>query len=245
MRLFARAAFADRLVGDEFARATIAELQAVDGALLANPVASLRALVERWREAFSADAPAPLFSDAALIEASGEPPSPERMVLLLRDMLGFRPDETARILALAPADVRKLLETARARIASPREGSAVVIEDEPLIAADLEDLLTQMGVRVLATARTVKSGVAASIAQRPDIVLADSNLHGDETCLHAVAAISEVHACRTIFITGFADRVLSGDGVEPDFVIVKPYSTPAVRAAVAQCLDIPPRPWLE
>ena len=40
-----------------------------------------------------------------------------------------------------------------------------------------------------------------------------------------------------IFVTGFPERLLTGTGVEPAFVITKPFDPDLLRAAISQALN--------
>jgi len=238
LRQFARAIFADRLVGDEFVRAVFAEIGREGTALEpeTSPATAFRLLVEKWRRSANAGLNAKPFSDAALIAASGPPPSEARLATLLADIMGFSPAEVETILAPLSKPYADLVAEGRAELAAASGGTALIIEDEPLLAADLSDLLEAMGIKVAGIARTARDGVDLAIKTQPDVILADYNLVGEATGLDAVEEIQDELDCPAIFITGFPDKVLTGENVEPDFVIAKPYAPQAVRAAVAQSL---------
>ena len=62
---------------------------------------------------------------------------------------------------------------------SPRSGSGprvLVVEDEPLIAFDLEDMLTQMGCVVIGPAPTVYRALELLARKEPDFAILDVNL---------------------------------------------------------------------
>jgi len=240
IRQFARAVTADRLVGDELAIAVAAEANQknVNGAPPANRVEWFRRFIIRWREVIAEDAAPKPFSNSAFIKSMGPLPSEARLVLLLSDVCGFSAREVEEILQPLSRPYEDLLSEGRAIVRSARgEKSALIVEDEPLIAADLKDVLEDMGVTVVGMARTAEQGARQALENSPDIVLADYNLDGQKTGVDAVAAFHDAHQCPVIFITGYPDEVLKGDEVEPDFVIVKPYRPEAVQAAVAHCLD--------
>lgn len=237
MRQFARAVTADRLAGDELAGAVVSEMRRQGSELdKSDRVAAFKGFVAEWRDASAPGAPAAPFSNAELIRGIAALPPEPRLVLLLSDVSGFSPTEIGEILAPLSKPVSALIAEGRASVKN-RGGRAIIIEDEPLIAADLKEVLEEMGVKVVGLARTAEMGIRAALAERPDIVLADYNLDGRRTGVDAVVAFQHEHQCPVIFITGYPDDVLKGEDVEPDFVLVKPYTTDAVRAAVAHCLD--------
>lgn len=240
LRQFARAVTADRLAGDELADAVARDANRAvqDGEPPLTRAALFRRFVEAWREIVNRNtAPRP-FSNAALVRGLGAAPDEPRMVLLLTDICGFTRNEVETILAPLSKAYDTLLAEGRSIVRSVRRGAnALVVEDEPLIAADLKDVLEDMGVAVIGMARTAEQAAREVIRKTPDIVLADYNLDGRKTGVDAVTAFQEQHSCPVIFITGYPDEVLKGEDVEPDFVIVKPYRPEAVQAAVAHCLD--------
>ena len=235
LRQFARTIFADRLIGDEFVSAVAAEVSRKGGTLSDQPIEAFRTLIQKWRDISTASAPRP-FSNRALIVASGPPPDDAQLILVLMDILGFSAGETERILDPLSAPAEILLEQARQTISRLDGGSALIIEDEPLLAADLADLVERLGISVIGIARTAQKAIALAKNHRPSVILADYNLVGEKTGLEAVEEIQEEMNCPAIFITGFPEKVLTGESVEPDFVIAKPYTPQAVRAAIAQSL---------
>ena len=240
LRQLSRAVFADRVIGDELMRMTMARVEIDPASSSASVTDLVTAFLQSWRlarrEAEQRAEKAALFSDAALMGALPPPPEDGRLLLLLVDVLGFAPSEAARIVGLA-GDGAALLAEMRAGLRIEGGPVAVIIEDEPLIAADLRSILTRMEVHVGGEARSAEEAVRTAGEVRPDLILADYNLDGRATGIDAIVRIREAHDCPVIFITGYPDRVLQGDEVEPDFVISKPYTADNVRAAVVHCLD--------
>ena len=240
LRQLSRAVFADRMIGDELMRLTMARVELDPTSSSASVTDLASAFLQSWRHAHRDDAArkrqAALFSDAALRGALPPPPDDGRLVLLLVDVLGFAPTEAARIVGLG-SDGLALLTESREALRVEGSPAAVVIEDEPLIAADLRSILTRMGVAVAGEARSAEEAVRVAAETRPDLILADYNLEGRATGIDAIIRIREAHDCPVVFITGYPDRVLQGDEIEPDFVISKPYTADNVRAAVVHCLD--------
>ncbi len=236
LRQLSRAAFADRLLGDELMRLTMARV-ALDPASSSASVDDLAAaFIQSWRAASKGGRGASVpFSNASLAGALPPPPDDARLLLLLVDVLGFTPQEGGRILGVrAPLP---MLRDARDALSVRNGAKAVIIEDDPLIAADLKAIVEELGVTVVGLARSAQEAITEITSARPEIVLADYNLEGRATGLDAIEAMQGEHDCPVVFITGYPDRVLQGDEVEPDFVISKPYTPENVRAAVVHCLD--------
>jgi CheY-like chemotaxis protein len=112
----------------------------------------------------------------------------------------------------------------------------VVIEDEPIIAADLEAIVADLGHTVVARASTRAAAVEAVLAHRPDLVLADIRLGDGSSGIEAVRDILATLDVPVIFVTAFPERLLTGNKPEPTFLVVKPFRAQAVQAAVARAL---------
>lgn len=237
VRQFSRAVFADRLIGDELMRMTMARVSIDPMSSSSSVVHVVSAFLHSWRLAMAERPSRPvLFSDAALVGALPPPPSDARLLLLLVDALGLAPEAAAEALGHEGNPVEDLIR-ARQALAVTAGAKAIVVEDEPLIAADLRNILVRLGVEVVGEASEANEAVNMAADTRPNIILADYNLRGNSTGLEAVLEINAHHDCPVVFVTGMPDRVLTGDDVEPDFVIGKPYTPDNIRAAVAHCLD--------
>ena len=239
VRQFARAIFADRLIGDELTRLALAKVNIDPNGSTDSLADLLHAFLHTWKMASSGTSTEKsLFSDEALLAALPEPPADERLMLLLVDVLSFSPETAAKIIALNDKDPYRALQLGRQIVSLPREATAVIIEDEPLIAADLREIMTSMGIEVCGEANTADKAISIARRTHPDIILADYNLVGMKTGADAVMEIQDALDCPVVFITGYPEQVLTGEDVEPDFVISKPYRIESVKAAVAHCLDV-------
>ncbi|MEO1656088.1 MAG: response regulator [Pseudomonadota bacterium] len=237
VRQFARAVFADRLIGDEVMRMTMARVSIDPASSSSSVVDMMAAFMHSWRMALEERPSDPvLFSDAALMEALPQPPDDARLLLLMVDVMGLDAVQGAEVIGLE-GDPQPVLEGARQALKLGRKARAVVVEDEPVIAADIRAILERLGVEIAGEAASAADAVKLATSAKPDIILADYNLEGQDTGVDAVLEIHGEHECPVVFITGFPDRVLQGDEIEPDFVIGKPYTPENVRAAVVHCLD--------
>jgi len=237
VRQFSRAVFADRLIGDELMRMTMARVSIDPSSSSASVVDVMAAFMHSWRLALTEKPSNPaLFSDAALMDALPALPSENRLLLLLVDGLGLSPAQAADVIGLNTS-VGPLLKQARNELRLENTARAMVLEDEPLIAADITNILERLGVEVMAHAIDTAGAIEAANQHQPDIILADYHLEGGDSGVDAVLAVQENHDCPIVFITGYPDRVLQGHEIEPDFVISKPYTPHNVRTAVVHCLD--------
>jgi DNA-directed RNA polymerase specialized sigma24 family protein len=99
-----------------------------------------------------------------------------RQAFLLIAVEGFSEEEAAEVLDVAPDEFASLLRQASNEISRQVATDILIIEDEPLIAMDIEEMVTSLGHRVVGTARTHKEATALFTKARPKMVLADIQL---------------------------------------------------------------------
>ena len=159
-----------------------------------------------------------------------------RMVFLLRALESFRTVEIAEMLDTTEADIEALLRQAGEEIAAQLSTDVLIIEDELIIAMDLEALVNSLGHRVASIARTRIEAVAAIKDHMPGLVLADIQLADGSSGLDAVNDILATHPVPVVFITAYPERLLTGERPEPTFLITKPFRPETVMAVISQAL---------
>ena len=160
-----------------------------------------------------------------------------REALLLRSIERFETDEIAKIMGIEESEASKLLEIAHSEMSDSVAGRILIIEDEAIIAMDIESIVTEMGHTVVGNARTRIAAVDLVKSERPDLVLADIQLADNSSGIDAVNDILSQHAdIPVIFITAFPERLLTGERPEPAFLISKPYAEDQIRSAVSQAM---------
>jgi DNA-directed RNA polymerase specialized sigma24 family protein/CheY-like chemotaxis protein len=159
-----------------------------------------------------------------------------RQALLLTQLEGFTPEDAGYLMDVGPAEVESLVDEAIAEIERQTRADVLIIEDEPIIAMDLETIVRDLGHNVTAVAVTRDEAVANARAQRPGLVLADIQLADDSSGIDAVKDILSEFQVPVIFITAFPERLLTGERPEPTFLITKPFQRSTVKAAVSQAL---------
>lgn len=159
-----------------------------------------------------------------------------RQAFLLNAVEGFSREEVAVILERSPEDVDGLLDQASRDIAEQVATKVLIIEDEMLIALDIEDMVTGLGHEVTAIARTHTEALAALDRQRPGIVLADIQLADGSSGIDAVNDILKSIDVPVIFITAYPERLLTGDKPEPAYLVTKPFQPSVVSALISQAL---------
>ena len=159
-----------------------------------------------------------------------------RQAFLLRTVEGFSGGDVADILDTTGAEVADLLQAAGREIALQVATQVLIIEDEPLIALDIEQLVLDLGHSVTGIARTHKEAVKLALANPPGLVLADIQLADGSSGLEAVNEILGSFDVPVIFITAYPERLLTGERPEPAFLLTKPFQPEMVKASVSQAL---------
>jgi CheY-like chemotaxis protein len=179
-------------------------------------VALYQALVRHWE----AGAPGSLQPAATGIQGAADrsldalTPLP-RVAFLLHASEGFSHAEIAAVLRTTAAKVAELLDQAGLEIAEHISTAVLIIEDDPIIAMDLEGVVLDLGHSVTQIARTRTEAVAAIAAQVPGLVLADIHLADGSSGLDAVQDILALCEVPVIFITAYPERLLTGARPEP------------------------------
>ncbi|MBT2189002.1 response regulator [Sphingobium nicotianae] len=159
-----------------------------------------------------------------------------RQALLLSSVEDFSAAEIAEILDCPEADVPALIDSAVEEIDAGSRSDVLIIEDEPLIALQIEEIVTSLGHNVVGTATTHAQAVALFDAHRPELVLADIQLADGSSGIDAVNEILAKFSVPVIFITAFPERLLTGERPEPTYLIPKPFSDDFVRATIGQVI---------
>lgn len=163
-------------------------------------------------------------------------PSLARQALLLTSMEGFTSEDVGYLIDSDASEVNALVAEALAEIERQTRTEVLIIEDEPIIAMDIETIVRDLGHDVTGVAVTRDEAVAQALARRPGLVLADIQLADDSSGIDAVKDILEQFSVPVIFITAFPERLLTGERPEPTFLITKPFQRSTVKAAIAQAL---------
>jgi CheY-like chemotaxis protein/DNA-directed RNA polymerase specialized sigma24 family protein len=242
LRRYARALTGSQSLGDGLVREVL-EAMLVDAELRAQTAASRLPLYAAFSKIYAS-------AGAALAPATAEGP-PEaataasrlervtplaRQALLLEAMEDFSLPEIAQILDCDEEEVREMIDTSVAQIEEGGQCDVLIIEDEPLIAYQLEMLVTGLGNNVVGIAKTRDEAVTLFAQTRPGLVLADIQLADGSSGIDAVNAILDQFDIPVIFITAFPERLLTGERPEPTFLITKPFSDDYVRATIGQVM---------
>lgn len=159
-----------------------------------------------------------------------------RQAFLLVSVEDFSIDQAAKILDVDSDRASELVSQAATEISEQVRTNILIIEDEPLIAHDIETLVTELGHDVAGLARTHSEAVNLAGEVNPGMVLADIQLADGSSGIDAVNDIVKVFDVPVIFITAFPERLLTGEKPEPAFLITKPFLPDMVKAVISQAL---------
>jgi CheY-like chemotaxis protein len=240
LRRFARALAGTQAAGDAYVAATL-EVLAEDSSLfddnLDPRIALYRTFLGLWNSVGINLKPEAFQGGTTPVDRKLEQITPlPRQAFLLSSVEGFTPDETAIILNTTVDNAEALIDAAGREIAAQVATDVLIIEDEPMIAMDLESIVEGLGHRVAGVARTHKEAVRAVENSKPGLVLADIQLADGSSGLDAVNEMLALFQVPVIFITAYPDRLLTGERPEPAFLITKPYQPDTVKAIVSQAL---------
>lgn len=121
---------------------------------------------------------------------------------------------------------------------SAGRSKVLVVEDEGIVALDIESQVASLGYDVVGTAISGEEAIAKTDQLEPDVILMDIRLQGD---LDGIAAAEQIHDSRDtpiIYLTAFADdatvrRVQADD---PAAYLLKPFDERELGVAIHTAL---------
>ena len=178
VRRYARALTGDQTTGDNYVRVALEALAAGERQL--EPHMTPRVALYHVFHAIWSSTGAKLEGEELMVHASGDAasrllriPPRSRQAFLLTALEGFTPSEAAQILSADLEEVERLIAQAQAEIDAELATDVLIIEDEPVIAADIEALVRELGHQVVDIAATHNEALDAVAKKRPGLVLAD------------------------------------------------------------------------
>jgi CheY-like chemotaxis protein/DNA-directed RNA polymerase specialized sigma24 family protein len=242
LRRFARALAGSQAGGDAYVLATLEAIVADPSQISANAdvkVALYRIFLAVWGSM-------PVNGHVEQIEFSGDEGGARRnleaislrprIAFLLSALESFETSEVAQVMGCSVEEAVRLTDVAGREISQQIRTDVLILEDEPLIAVDIQTHVEDLGHNVLRVARTQKEAIEAVKRQRPGLILADIQLADGSSGLEAVNHILGDISVPVIFITAYPERFLTGTPPEPAFLITKPFSVESLKAVVSQAL---------
>jgi len=210
LRRYARALTGNQDSGDRYAVATLEAILA-DSSILDGKAGARVGLFRAFHSVWN--------SSGSLLSGPGADPSAaerkaqarlsaltpqSREALLLRTIEEFRIAEIAQIMDVTEDEAEELVATALREMEADVVGKVMVIEDEPLIAMDIRNIVEDMGHFVTGVARTQTEALALGDKDMPDLILADIQLADNSSGIDAVNDLLErLGQMPVVFITAF------------------------------------------
>ena len=234
LRRYARAMTGDQVAGDLCVEAMLQEHvlkpQPADTPLPADRTALFGLL-----DSILAD-PEKMPEAEMSIPAFGDLSSLSRRALFLTAVEQFDSDAVETILGIRREELADTLQKAEQELASSLSTDVLIIEDEPMIAFQLKEIIESLGHKMVARALTRDEAVKEARATKPGLMLVDIQLADGSSGLDAMDAIMEFHKAPSIVITAYPERLLSGRANEPAFLIPKPFRADHVKTVISQAL---------
>ena len=122
--------------------------------------------------------------------------------------------------------------------ASASDAAVLVVEDDVLVAKDLERTLHRLGYRVVAVVRSARAALQAVGQTRPDLVLCDIGLKGGLDGIDLASSIRDQFGTPVVFLSGRSDpatlqRIARSDSLA---YLMKPFREPELQASIALAL---------
>jgi PAS domain S-box-containing protein len=135
--------------------------------------------------------------------------------------------------------VKQPLPTSRAEvetsiIRAKTSATILVVEDERLVAKDLQTTLKRLGYSCPVTASSGESALRAADETAPDLVLLDVNLGGSMDGIDVATELRRRRGVPVVFLTAYADDETIGRArlAEPYGYVIKPYNERELRSGI-------------
>jgi CheY-like chemotaxis protein/DNA-directed RNA polymerase specialized sigma24 family protein len=246
LRRYARAVTGSQASGDDLVAKVLERLIATTDLLPADQpvkIALYREFLRMLNQsgpdiAVAAEADGASAADQRLGRLSPRP----RQAYLLRALEGFSGEQAAFALDTTVQNVTALTEQANREMIGQVATDVLIIEDEPMIALDLKEIMTSLGHRVTAIARTHREAVEAVAEGRVGLVLADIQHADGSSGIEADNDILATIGVPIVFITAFPERLLTGERPEPTYLVTKPFEPDTLKATIFQALSLAAAP---
>lgn len=164
-------------------------------------------------------------------------PLVDRQVLLLVTLEGFSLERAALLTGLRRRDAELRLDAARRKLSASVPARVLIIEDEPIVAMDLVNVVRNAGHVSTGVAPTNRRALELARDRVPDLILADVRLRSGESGIAAIKEILRAGALPVIFVTGYPERVLTREGIEPSLLVPKPFDPELLGRAINRAVS--------
>jgi CheY-like chemotaxis protein len=115
-----------------------------------------------------------------------------------------------------------------------KRASILVVEDEMIVAADIQQQLQQDGFQPNPVARSGEEAVRMAQELRPDLILMDISLEGSIDGLAAARLIQQSTGIPVVYLTAFPGMFLQDPSSmqEPNLCLIKPFAVSELRSVI-------------
>lgn len=115
----------------------------------------------------------------------------------------------------------------------------LIVEDESLVAMDMERMLTGLGYEVLANANSYDEAIQQLETTKPDLVLLDINLNDTKTGIDLSQRLQQQYKLPFIYITSHSDKATIDQALvtKPHGYLLKPFDANDLYTAVEVALS--------
>jgi PAS domain S-box-containing protein len=114
------------------------------------------------------------------------------------------------------------------------KGKILVVEDEPIVALDLQQEVEQLGLSVVGQAESADEALMAAEENRPDLALMDVRIVGSMDGIQAARLLREAYGIPVIFLTSYSDEATVKRAARelPYGYLTKPFQRRELKAAL-------------
>jgi CheY-like chemotaxis protein len=120
-----------------------------------------------------------------------------------------------------------------------RAARILVIEDERIVARELQQTLISMGYEVPVTVASADEAIRVAAELAPDLVLMDIRIAGPADGVHIANELRRIYDLPVVFLTAYSDEATLDRAMlsEPFGYLIKPVSDTELRSAVEVALQ--------
>jgi PAS domain S-box-containing protein len=117
-------------------------------------------------------------------------------------------------------------------------GKVLIVEDEPIVALDLQQELEGFGCEVVALAQCADSALIAAEDFQPDLALMDLHIIGSLDGIQTAKLLREIYQIPSMFLTAYSDEATIARAVKemPYGYLTKPFQSRELNASIQVAL---------
>jgi two-component system, response regulator PdtaR len=151
-----------------------------------------------------------------------------------------RSDERSASSRFRPVLVFSRDDASGAGIVPAAPPRVLIVEDDFLIASDIEAALGEAGIRVAGIASTADEALQMAQTERPALAIMDIRLTGKRDGIDAALELYNTHGVRCVFATAHSDQSTRtrAEPANPLAWVPKPYAMTSLVEAIRSALSL-------